>query len=160
VCRQNRTIGQFFFYCKQSVSVISHHSKLYFYDTGLASALLGIKETGQLQTPYLKGELFENFIFTEFLKYKHNHHSKVDFYFWRDNSGKEIDCIVEGILEQQAVEIKSARTIHPDFFRNLNYWKSLSGNENLFLIYGGSENYLRSGINVLNWKNCESLFGK
>jgi predicted AAA+ superfamily ATPase len=39
--------------------------KLYFYDTGLATALLGIRNTERLQTHFLKGELFENMVITE-----------------------------------------------------------------------------------------------
>jgi len=39
--------------------------KLYFYDTGLVSALLGIGNTNQLSLHYLRGQIFENMIVTE-----------------------------------------------------------------------------------------------
>ncbi len=41
---------------------------LYFYDTGLASSLLGLDDVSQLATHYLRGELFENMIISEYLK--------------------------------------------------------------------------------------------
>jgi uncharacterized protein len=37
--------------------------KLYFYDTGLASSLLGIEQQHQLETHYLKGNLYENWLY-------------------------------------------------------------------------------------------------
>ncbi len=43
-------------------------SKLYFRDTGLACALLGINTSEQLLTYYQRGAIFENFIFNEVSK--------------------------------------------------------------------------------------------
>ncbi len=40
--------------------------KLYFYDTGLACSLLGIRSAEQVGLHYLKGALFENLIISEF----------------------------------------------------------------------------------------------
>ena len=42
--------------------------KIYFYDTGIACALLDIKNENQLENHYLKGGLFENFIINEIVK--------------------------------------------------------------------------------------------
>lgn len=47
--------------------------KLYFYDTGLACHLLGIKDTKTLTISPLKGSLLENLILSEFQK--KNHHN-------------------------------------------------------------------------------------
>ena len=46
--------------------------KLYFYDTGLACSLLGIENEPQLSTHYQKGELFENLVLNELLKFRYN----------------------------------------------------------------------------------------
>ncbi|PLW98006.1 MAG: hypothetical protein C0593_06945 [Marinilabiliales bacterium] len=75
-------------------------------------------------------------------------------YFWRDNSGKEIDCIIEGLEHPKAIEIKSSATLHSDFYKNLKWWKTLSESEHLALIYGGDESYTRSGVTTLGWKDC------
>jgi hypothetical protein len=134
--------------------------KLYFYDTGLACAILGIRDTTQLQMHYLKGELFENFILSEFLKYKHNNKVQINLFYWRDNSGKEIDCIMEDGPDIRAIEIKSAMTIHQDFFHTLHYWEKLSECRNLHLIFGGSDHYHRTNVQVLGWRDYELLFKK
>lgn len=41
--------------------------KLYFYDTGLASRLLGVREPEQLRTHPLRGSLFETWVVSEVL---------------------------------------------------------------------------------------------
>jgi len=46
--------------------------KLYFFDTGLACSLLNIEHEKQLETFYLRGNLFENFVFSELLKMRFN----------------------------------------------------------------------------------------
>jgi len=128
--------------------------KIYFHDTGLVCALLGIDNPNQINTHYLKGGLFENMILSELRKYFLNHTNRRDMYFWRDNSGKEIDCIVEESHNSKAIEIKSSITIHQDFFKNLKWWHQISNSKDLSLIYGGSDSYYRSGIGILGWKDC------
>ena len=44
--------------------------KLYFYDAGLVSSLLGITSAGQIENFYMRGALFENFVVSEILKKK------------------------------------------------------------------------------------------
>ena len=134
--------------------------KLYFYDTGLACSLLGIQTLEQLQSHYLKGELFESLIISEFYKHQFNIGRRPSIYFWRNNLGQEIDCILEDDLIEKAVEIKSGMTIHQDFFKNLNYWNKLSGNkpEYSFIVYGGEESQKRSLANVVSWNNLQPVF--
>ena len=127
--------------------------KLYFTDTGLASSLLEIHSENQLSSHYLRGALFENFILSEFLKTRFNSGLRKNFYFWRDNKGSEIDCIIENNLKLTPVEIKSGNTFHKDFFRELNYWNKLSGNspENSFVIYGGDVSRNTNEGILLRW---------
>lgn len=47
--------------------------KLYFYDTGIACSLLGIREENQVNLHYLKDGLFENLIINEFIKCNFHH---------------------------------------------------------------------------------------
>lgn len=132
--------------------------KLYFNDTGLACALLGIANKETLATHHLKGALFENMLLSELRKYRFNHSHTNDLYFWRDNSGLEIDCIVEGNSDPRAIEIKSGETVHAGFFKNLNWWKDKANSQKGYLIYGGDESYQRSGHRVLSWKDCVKVF--
>lgn len=133
--------------------------KLYFYDTALASSLLGIYKKEHLQSHPLRGALFENFIVAEIIKQKLNYDFNDKLYFWRDKTGREIDLIIDKTTEFVPVEIKSGKTIQNEFFKNLRYLLKLSGEKQGKIIYAGDTNQTRSeGINIVSWKSYKSFF--
>ena len=124
--------------------------KLYFYDTGLVCSLLGITSETQLLTHPLRGSLFESLVVTEMVKKRTNRGEAVNLYYWRDKTGHEIDIIVDEGDVLLPIEIKAGKTITTEFFRNLLYWKGLSGMKKGVLIYSGSDHQQRSnGIEVI-----------
>lgn len=133
--------------------------KLYFYDTGLACSLLAIEKEAQLSSHYLFGGLFENFVIAELIKKKFHAGIEPQYYFWRDKSGHEIDCISDRAGFLQAIEIKAGKTVNPSFFKNLEYWNRLSKSDfkNSFVIYGGDENQKRSHGNLVSWRNLSDI---
>jgi len=133
--------------------------KLYFIDTGLASSLLEIRSESQLSTHYLRGVLFENFIISEFIKSRLNKGLRSNCFFWRDNKGIEIDCIIENGDRLSPIEIKSGNTFNQDFFKHLNYWNKLSGNktENAYVIYGGDLSRDTKDGKLLSWGDIGGL---
>ena len=133
--------------------------KLYFYDSGLASVLLGLKTKEQAQLHFARGALFENLVIAELMKNRFNAGFRPDFYFWRDNSGNEVDLIIDEGPCQKAVEIKSSRVINTDFFKGLDYWRKLSGDsrENLFLVVGGTEYQSRVNGKVAGWQRATEV---
>ncbi|MEX0849155.1 MAG: ATP-binding protein [Candidatus Dependentiae bacterium] len=133
--------------------------KLYFYDTGLACSLLGISEEKQLKTHYMVGGLFESLVISDIFKNIYNAGKKPKVYFWRDSHGHEVDCIIERGTELIPIEIKSGETITKNFFNGLYKWNNLSDTdpEKNYLIYGGTENQIRSKGKVLNWKSIANL---
>jgi uncharacterized protein len=128
-------------------------SKIYFHDTGILCSLLGINTIEQLQLHPLWGNIFENFIINEFEKKRVNYNSPCNFFFWRDSLGHEIDLIIETGLSLYPVEIKSGQTVSSEYFKNLNFWKSLTGIEMATIIYNGEETQKRSnGLDIIPWK--------
>lgn len=127
--------------------------KLYFIDTGLCCYLLGIRSVEQLQTHPLRGHLFENYVVSEIIKAYANHRLSPPLYFWRDQSGHEVDLLFENGTDLYPVEIKSGQTIADDMFDGLRWWSRLAGVplEAATLIYGGGENYVRRGVSVRPW---------
>jgi len=129
--------------------------KLYFYDVGLASYLLGIENERQVFRDPLRGNLFENLVVAEFLKYRFNRGLKSNLYFYRDGRGLEIDLIYEIGRNILPVEIKSGATISEDFFKNIrkffqyykNY-KELTAPYGSAVFYGGNEIRQRTDFNV------------
>ena len=94
--------------------------KLYFYDVGLASHLIGIEHAGQMSTHPLRGPLFENAVVVEALKYRFNRGHRSNLSFFRDIRGLECDLLYENGNGIGAIEIKAGATIASDYFYALN----------------------------------------
>jgi len=131
--------------------------KLYFYDTGLACSLLNIEHEKQLETFYLRGNLFENFVFSELLKTRFNAGLPANYYFLRDAKGVEIDCVRELSEGVRFVEIKSSTTLSADLIKNILLLKKVfSGTEN-YVVYAGTEEPIYHNVKFINWQNIEQL---
>ena len=106
-------------YHENSNKRLTKSPKMYFCDTGLACALLGIESKEQLAFHSMRGHLFENLIVTECLKRRLNEGKDGNLYFYRDSNQNEIDillCSGDGV---EAVEVKSAMTYNRSFERAL-----------------------------------------
>jgi len=129
--------------------------KLYFTDTGLAAFLLDIQNANQLQSHYLRGNLFENLIISELLKWRYNNAMLSNLYFYRDSNKTEVDCVLDGIIPK-AIEIKSAKNFSGSFISGLHSFSKGSGiaTQKGYVIYGGEDAFTFKGFNVLSWRNC------
>lgn len=94
--------------------------KLYFYDVGLASYLLGIESPGQVATHPLRGALFENIVVAEAAKHCCNRGREPRISFFRDSHGLECDLFYETERGINGVEAKSGVTIGSDWVRSLD----------------------------------------
>lgn len=114
--------------------------KLYFYDTGLACSLLGIRESAQVASHYLRGGLFENLVLTEILKHYDALGQVAPVYFWQDKTGREVDFLLDQPAGLLALEVKAGLTMSTDYFRQLDYWRGLSGVsvERAYVLYAGA----------------------
>ena len=131
--------------------------KIYFYDTGLLSYLLGIRNLKDLQIHFQRGSLFENFIILEAIKQSWNRSTHEQFYFWRDSTGNEIDLIIERGNELIPLEIKSSKTIHQDFFKGLQYFEKIRPGVKNYLVYGGNELQKRANCTVIGFNHIPSI---
>lgn len=132
--------------------------KIYFYDTALVCTLLGILTVSHLETHPAKGSIFESMIITEFVKMRTNKALPINLYYWRDKAGHEIDLIVDDATNLLPIEIKSGKTINSDFFKNLDYFKKITGFEKSLLLYNGDLSQQRTnGTIVMNWKEIIDL---
>ena len=136
--------------------------KLYFFDTGLASWLLGINDVKQISIHAMRGPLFESLAISELLKGRFNKGLASNLYFWRDNTGNEMDVIAEQADRLIPIEIKSGQTVTQDYFTGLKKWRTFAGASAgpAFVIYGGNESQKRSGVEVLPWRNLVNLSNK
>lgn len=116
--------------------------KLYFYDTGLASFLLGINTVEQMDVHPLRGSLFENMVVNDMLKHGANKGRPESLFFYRDKSQREVDVVrllPDNTLE--AYEIKAGMTFNADYFKHLRYLQSLLGERlgRTTVVYDGTQ---------------------
>ncbi|MGD9822875.1 ATP-binding protein [Desulfobacter sp.] len=131
--------------------------KLYFLDSGLVSFLLDIQNETQMASHPLRGPIFEGLVVSELLKKRFNAGLTDNLYYFRDNTGNEVDIICDRGQELIPIEIKSGQTISSDFFKGLRFLRNLTDNiHRSYLVYGGNENYKREGFEVVGWQD----FGK
>jgi predicted AAA+ superfamily ATPase len=116
--------------------------KFYFYDTGLASYLLGIESEEQLQMHPLRGALFENMVINELKKEGLNRGIDEPLYFYRDKTGREIDVIRVRGMNIEAYEIKAGKSYNTDYYKHLKYLKEKMGDvlTRTAVVYDGDDN--------------------
>jgi len=133
--------------------------KLYFYDTGLAAWLLGIQNKSQLILHPQRGAIFETWVVTELLKARFNCGLSSNLFFWRDNTGNEVDVIIDKGLTLEPLEIKSGQTITADSFTGLRKFCTLAGETagRSRLLYGGSERQDRKDVDVIPWADVADV---
>jgi predicted AAA+ superfamily ATPase len=134
--------------------------KLYFTDPGLAAHLAGIQSSDNVRYHSMKGGLFESLIISEFLKCRYNRAKESNLYFWRDRHGHEIDCLIEYQgRDLIPVEIKAGRTANKDYFKEISYWNSLSGNtpDRSFVVYGGDQSQKRTGGRLIGYAHLDPV---
>jgi uncharacterized protein len=126
-------------------------------DVGLAASLLGIRDAQQMQLHPLRGALFETMVANELLKNRCNMGSREPIYYWRDNSGTEVNFVLEQGTEIAAVEVTSGISVASDAFNNLKRWHTYArerGNSSaihLGLVYGGDKRFKREAVDVMPW---------
>lgn len=127
--------------------------KLYFYDSGLLCALLGLRNPEQLAQHYLRGSIFESFIISELVKARWVAELSGTGHFWRDRHGHEVDYLIDSAHGIVPVEIKSGETVHSSMFQGLEHWSKLTGAalDAGYLIYGGKEKQDRKSGHVVGW---------
>jgi predicted AAA+ superfamily ATPase len=85
-------------------------NKLYFLDTGLASFLMGFRDTeALLQSPQI-GSLFENLVYADFIKRTANQGEVPEHFYLQTKSKLGVDFIVQRNRRLALYEIKFTRT--------------------------------------------------
>jgi uncharacterized protein len=136
--------------------------KLYFVDTGVACSLLNIETKDQIDSHFLRGGLFENMIISDLLKYRFNNDRSNNCYYWRDQTGNEIDCIIEKNNLLYPIEIKSSKTIYSSAYKYFSTWQKIVDRQGMkpSVIYAGDLNQERTNVDIISWANINMLQNK
>lgn len=122
--------------------------KLYFYDTGLLCFLLGIEEPRQLETHPLRGAIFENLAVAELLKNRFNADRQPNLYFYRENSGREVDVVQDFPDGLKLYEIKASKTYQAAFSDNMKYLANILPNVATSAVVYDGDSFPPSILNV------------
>ena len=130
--------------------------KLYFLDTGLLCYLMRVREPAELVTHAMKGHIGETFILAELYKAFAHRGDTPPLYFWRDQTGHEVDVVIDTGSRLMPIEIKSGETVDRSLFDGLKYYLSLGPpvTETGVLIHGGNGMYRREQFLVRPWFQC------
>lgn len=134
--------------------------KLYFYDSGLAAWLAGVRLADELALSSLRGPLFETWALGEVLKARNNHRLAPTLHYWRDQIGVEVDLLLDHGDTLTPVEFKAGQTVAADWVDPLNRYRSRAlrrgpGQPQIapaHIVYGGDEPRTRSGVDVTPWR--------
>ena len=135
--------------------------KIYFYDVGLASYLIGIEHPGQVTSQPLRGALFENMVVAEALKFGFNRGLSPNLSFYRDSQGLECDLLIETGHGTAAIEIKSGATVTSDTFGALGKVAGLIPNVSMkAVIHAGTDRQSRSAGEAVPVADFEGLLDR
>jgi len=136
--------------------------KLYFYDVGLVSFLLGIEKLSHIERHPLRGNIFENLAVIELLKYRYNHGRRNNLNFYRDSTGNEVDIIYNIGHQFLPIEIKVSETVAKDFFKGFKQLQKVIPDLPFgkLLIYTGNQDETRHDIQISNILNLQKILNE
>jgi len=132
--------------------------KLYFIDTGLLCYLLGIDTPSRLLKASERGAIFENMIIIEAIKRLAYQTGKSNCYFYRTQSGIEVDLIIEKSNELIPYEIKFSKTLSKNMASSINlFQKDHQINKGFVLSLHKETIPFYENIEAIHWNNiCNS----
>jgi uncharacterized protein len=137
--------------------------KLHFIDSGLLCFLLGIRTPEQLNRHPLRGAVFESWVAAELLKQQLHAGQSASLHHLRADRGLEVDLLVDTGSRHLAVEVKSGATIVPEHLRNLRSAAELFSERDVstelecFLVYGGDQRRRVHDVDIVPWRDVQSL---
>ncbi len=98
-------------------------------------------------------------VVAELRKQSHHNGLLIDFYYWHESNGHEVDLMWERNNGLHIAEVKSGTTLNRSFFDNLSYLKKITRHEpqNAYLIYGGTDSFSQTEAEVLSWRDVGRL---
>lgn len=126
--------------------------KIYFTETGLAAYLLGIKNSEQVSSHPLRGNLFENLVVGDVLRHEKNSDNDGGLFFFRTTNGLEVDLLRLCDDGFQPIEIKSTMTYNPSLENSLSHFMDIFPKAvKPTLIYAGKN--IPPGDKKIEWRN-------
>ncbi len=139
--------------------------KVYFCDSGLLSFLLGVSNENLNDSPF-KGQIWETLVFSELRKINYTAKTPVNFWFYRDQTAREIDFVIEkgGVISlaeckwtenPQSSDIKTLTSIDAELRKKEGPYRA--GEH--YLICNSADTYpLSPGIDVISLDRLDKIW--
>lgn len=123
--------------------------KIYWWDTGMATHLLGLNSIEEIKNNNLWGQIFETFVIMQIETYLKVFKPSSRLYFWRTHNGLEIDGLIIDGLHKMPLEVKATTSLSYNDAKNIREFISLNNDCKCgFIFYMGKE-IIELGKNIL-----------
>jgi predicted AAA+ superfamily ATPase len=128
--------------------------KYYFFDCGVLNALRGELPSPLSPRTYRYGKLFETFIINEFIRLNDYRDTQWKFYYWRTNTGMEVDLLLQKSPSTPpvAVEIKASEHVEESDLRGLKSFGAENPKARMFCLCQTNVSFRLGDIEVLPWR--------
>ena len=131
-------------FTKRARRAMTAQPKFYLFDAGVYNHL---RPRGPLDSPdEIGGMALEGLVLQHLKAWCDYSDSQVDCYFWRTRGGSEVDFVLYGEHYFYAVEVKTAKQIHPKSLKSLKTFLHDYPEAGAVLLYQGSEKLIVDGI--------------
>jgi predicted AAA+ superfamily ATPase len=131
----------------------TQRSKFYFFDTGVVRALQDLAGEELVNQSYEFGDLFETFLFNEFIKLKSYLGLRWKFSYLSTKDDSEIDLVIEKPRGKPIlVEIKSAESLNEDHLNSLRKLKRDLPHQTAYCLSRQKTVQEIDGIRCLPWQ--------
>ncbi|MCB1215360.1 MAG: DUF4143 domain-containing protein [Deltaproteobacteria bacterium] len=139
---------------------LSSHPKFYLFDTGVTNTLQRVLSAPP--NPKHHGRLFEQYLILETHRLLSYHQSEARLFYWRTNTGSEVDLLLEEHGElKAAIEIKALKSIEKRDLHGLKSFHESHPKVPMYVIGEVREAYSIDKVQILPWKTYLSrLFEK
>jgi predicted AAA+ superfamily ATPase len=134
-------------FSKRAKRELVKHEKFYFFDAGVFRT---IRPKGPLDRPAeIDGAALEGLVFQNLRAWLDYSGERSGLYFWRTQSGREVDFVVYTENEFVAIEVKNAAKLTNEDFSGLKAFKEDYPESRSVLLYRGKEQYLAGDVLVM-----------
>jgi predicted AAA+ superfamily ATPase len=129
-------------------------SKYFWFDSGTACFLAGIKSANDLKKPRVKGRYFENYILQQILSWASLQVEVPEIFYWKPkNEDGEVDFVVSSVSKGIGIEVKSSNEVKFKDTRHMrSFLKTHPEITKGIIVYAGDKVYpVASNIYAVPW---------
>ena len=131
-------------FSKRAKRAVIAHNKFYFFDAGVYRSL---RPAGPLDRPEeIEGAAIEGLVYQHLASWNSYSAEENRLYYWRTNSGTEVDFVIYGPKVFTAIEVKNTAKVRSQDLKSLKSFKEDYPEALTILLYRGKEKLKIDGV--------------